>query len=355
MVRNTEREKRMYTTETEIRAQFDALRQTYDYVKEKEKEIQNALDETRSLCVIGCGSSYCLAISAAKQFTQLSQIPAYAIAAGDLLVNFEDYVNPVSNSTLLVLSRSGSTSEVLKAVLQCKERFRNKIISICAKTGAPVEEIADMNIPLPWAFDASVCQTRTVTNLFLAGFMLAAIVGGDQAALSAARRICDDQSLFRASIEPTLLKVAKSGWSKAVVLGDSAAEGLAEEGALAFREICRRDANFYHVLDVRHGPVVQIGRDTLVVALVSSGEFGLQADLIADLAKKTPHLLVLSRNARISELGGCVSIPLPDCGADAVSAIYAQYCIQVICLLHAKSIGVNPDAPEGLDPWISLR
>jgi len=345
----------MYTTEMEIRSQFDALRQTYAYLKEKEEEIQNALDETRSLCVIGCGSSFCLAKSAAKQFTLLSQLPAYAIAAGDLLVNFDDYANMVSNSTLLLLSRSGETSELIRAAARCKEQYCNKVVSVCAKTGAPVEEIADMNLSIPWAFDASVCQTRTVTNLYLAGFMIGAIIAGDRAALEAARRAGANDASFRAAVEPALKQIAEGGWSKAVVLGDSAAEGLAEEGALAFREICRRDSDYCHVLDVRHGPIVQIGQDTLVIALVSSGDFTLQADLIADLAKKTRHLAVFSRNARISQLPCCVPFVLPDCGADAMSAIYAQYCIQMICLKHAQFIGVNPDAPEGLDPWIALK
>ena len=344
----------MYITETEIRSQFDALRQTYAYLQERRNEIQNALDETRSLCVIGCGSSYFLAKSTAKQFTLLSQIPAYAIAAGDLLVNFDDYESLVSNSTLLLLSRSGETSEVLKAAMLCKDHHCNKIVSICAKEGASVEEIADMNLLIPWAFDESVCQTRTVTNLYLAGYMISAIIAGDRTAQAAAGRIGDDAP-FRESVEPVLAKLAESGWSKAVVLADSAVEGLAEEGALAFREICRRDANFYHVLDVRHGPIVQIGEDTLVIAMLSSGAFSPQADLIADLSKKTRHLVVFSRNERVRQLRDCIPVLLPDCGNDAVSAIYMQYCIQLLCFFHAIFTGVNPDAPEGLDPWITLR
>lgn len=345
----------MYTTETEIRSQFTAMQLTYQYLKENGKEIQNVMDETRSLCVLGCGSSYFLAKSTAKQFTQLSQIPSFAIAAGDLLVNFEDYENMVSNSTLLLLSRSGSTSELLIAARRCKAKYNNKIVSVCAKPGAPVEEIADMNLLLPWAFDESVCQTRTVTNLYLAGYMAAAIIAGDQVALNAAKSICEDTAPFRTSIEPVLSELAKRGWMKAVVLGDSAAEGLLEEGALAFREICRRDSNFYHVLDVRHGPIVQIDQDTLVIALLSSNGFQLQADLIADIAKKTKHLIVFSRSEQIRQIPDGTCVLLPDCGADAVSAIYAQYCIQLICFFNALTRCVNPDLPEGLDAWISLK
>lgn len=344
----------MYTTESEIRTQFEALRLTYEHLKGKEKEIQNVLDDTRSICVLGCGSSYYLAKSAAMQLMQLSQIPSFAIAAGDLLVNFQDYEQMVANSTLLLISRSGSTSELLLAAGRCKTKFGNKIVSICTKQSAPVEEIADMNLLLPWAFDNSVCQTRTVTNLYLSGYMIAAIIVGNSLALRTAEAICRDTASFRESIEPVLSELAQRSWTKAVVLGDSAAEGLAEEGALAFREICRRDSNFYHVLDVRHGPIVQIDRDTLVIVLVSSNEIQQQTSLIADIAKKTRHIAALSRNNRVLQIPDCTAVLLPDCGSDAVSAIYAQYCIQMICLFNARCCGVNPDAPEGLDAWISL-
>lgn len=344
----------MFTTEREIRSQYAALRQTAAYIGERKEAILNAFDETRSLCVIGCGSSYSLAKSAARQFTLLSQIPAFAVAAGDLLVNFADYESIVSNATLLLLSRSGSTSEVVQAAERCKRVYHNRVISVCAKAGSPIEATADTNLVIPWCFDESVCQTRTVTNLYLAGWMIAAIVAGKREILEAAQTICDPSEAFCAGVEATLQEIADGGWEKAVVLADGAVAGLAEEGALAFKEICRRDSNFYHVLDVRHGPMVQINAKTLVIAFVSSGDFRLQADLIADVAKKTKQLVILSRDAKTEKLQNCRPIRLPDCGSDAASAVYALYCIQMICYLHALGIGVNPDAPDGLDAWIRL-
>jgi glutamine---fructose-6-phosphate transaminase (isomerizing) len=100
---------------------------------------------------------------------------------------------------------------------------------------------------------------------------------------------------------------------------------------------------------------VQIDKDTLVIALISSNEFQIQANLIADIAKKSKHLIVFSRNEQIQQITGCIPVLLPDCGADAVSAIHAQYCIQMICFFHALMRGANPDMPKGLDAWIFLQ
>ena len=148
-------------------------------------------------------------------------------------------------------------------------------------------------------------------------------------------------------------ELAQQPWTRAVVLADSGPAGLAEEGALAFKEICRRDSNHYHLLDVRHGPMVQIGADTLVIAVLSSGDRALQAALLSDVARKTGHLLVLDCASSNDALPG-TRIQLPECGDDDAKAVFALFCIQLLCFHHAIARGVDPDKPEGLDPWIKL-
>lgn len=342
----------MYLTEKEMRDQFNALDRTVGALKACRKEAEAALTNVKSLCVLGCGSSYSLAKSAAIQFSQHTGIPAWALAAGDLLVNFPVYEKLLQGSTLLVLSRSGSTSEAVRAAKQCKEKYGCKVLSICAKEGSPMEEVADWSLLIPWAFDEAVCQTRTVTNLYAAALGLIYIAAGDDQGLARLEALGGFASTFCSAQENSLAYLAK-GWGRAVVLADGGYAGLAEEGALAFKEICRRDSNHYHVLDVRHGPMVQIGPDTLVVAWISSGDRALQTALLNDVAAKTDHLVVLDFAPAGDTLPG-THIGLPQCGTDDEKAIFALYCIQLLCCHHALCRGVDPDKPEGLDAWIKL-
>lgn len=344
----------MYIIEAELRNQFEALTRTAEELTGQKMEAEEALSGIQTLCVLGCGSSFSLAKSAAMQFSQYTGIPAYALPAGDVLVNFTAYERMLTGCTLLLLSRSGSTSEVVRAAQRCKEELGCKILSVCAKVGTPVEEIADWSLCLPWAFDEAVCQTRTVSNLYLAALGLAHIAAGDADALAQFHYLNDWATTFCPEQEDILSAQAKRSWTKVVVLGDSGMAGVLEEGALAFKEICRRDSNHYHLLDTRHGPMVQIGGDTLVIAMLSSGERALQKALLADLAVKTEHLLVLdSVPGDGDEIPG-VRIALPACGADDLCAVFALYCIQLICFHHALARGVDPDKPEGLDTWIKL-
>lgn len=344
----------MYVIESELRNQFDALARTAHALTEQQTQAGEVLRGVHALCVLGCGSSFSLAKSAATLFSQHTGVPAYALPAGDVLVNFTAYKKMLKGCTLLLLSRSGSTSEVLRAARLCKEELGCKILSVCAKVSTPVEEIADWSLCLPWAFDEAVCQTRTVSNLYAAALGLTQIAAGDAGALARLHDLKDCAAAFCPAQEEALSALAQKPWTKAVVLGDSGMAGLLEEGALAFKEICRRDSNHYHMLDVRHGPMVQIGPDTLVIAMLTSGERSLQKALLADLAAKTEHLLVLDCVPEDRAGIPGLRIALPVCGEDALRAVFALYCIQIVCFHHALARGVDPDKPEGLDPWIKL-
>lgn len=72
----------MYLIEKELRSQFDALLKTAAELKKCKEEARKVLGGISSLCVLGCGSSFSLAKSAAMQFSQNTGTPAYAIPAG---------------------------------------------------------------------------------------------------------------------------------------------------------------------------------------------------------------------------------------------------------------------------------
>ena len=256
----------MYLIEQELRNQFAAATQTVDALFAHKDALAQALADVKSICVLGCGSSYSLAKSAATLLSQQAGIPATPIAAGDLLVNFPAYKRTLEHSAILLLSRSGATSEVVRAAALCKQQFGSRILSICTQAGAPVEAHTDLDLILPWAYDKAVCQTRTVSNLYIALLGLAYIAGGNDAGLQALKGLEAYSEPFCSQQEAALKELAQQPWTRAVVLADSGPAGLAEEGALAFKEICRRDSNHYHMLDVRHGPMVQINQDVLVIA-----------------------------------------------------------------------------------------
>ena len=140
-------------------------------------------------------------------------------------------------------------------------------------------------------------------------------------------------------------------WTHCVVLADAELEGIAEEGALAFKEICQLPSNYYHFLDVRHGPMVLLGEKTLVLAALGAKN-ELENKLLSDVKAKKSELVTFS------------DIPVEPIGLHSVvygyplSHIAAGIPFIVLCQMVAykksKKTGADPDKPTGLEAWIAL-
>ncbi|MCL2741896.1 MAG: SIS domain-containing protein, partial [Oscillospiraceae bacterium] len=275
-------------TGREAFAQYAALDRTFGLFAGRLDDMERAMG-TRpdgAVCFIGCGSSYCLAKSAALALGRRARRRSMAFAAGDALVNYDSYAGILRDATLVTLSRSGSTSEVVDLVTRAKADYGAPHVAVCANTGSRLSALADLCMEMPWAFDEAVCQTRCVTNLYLAAMMAVAALTGDGAMVESLGGAVADGERYMAEWAPRLKAVAEGVWDTALVLADGAMGGIAEEGALAFVEICRLHSNFHNLLDVRHGPMVKVGGGTLAIAALSDGDMGLQAALLRDLKAK---------------------------------------------------------------------
>ncbi len=342
----------MNYTSMEIHSQYEALARTVAEMHMQAGPIRTLRGFSR-LVVVGCGSSYMIGKSvAAKAFCELS-VPVMAVPAGDLWLNADDYAPAMEGALLLALSRSGETSEVIRAVEALRAKARIRLLSVTCVQDSALQGMSDACVCLPWAYDQSVCQTRCVTNLAAAGFLCVALLGGEErdgACFAAMREAARMGGGFMQENEPALQKIASAPWTNAVVLGDSALCGLAEEGALAFNEICQLPSVYQHVLDIRHGPMVLVGARTLVIAMCRANgpqERRLLGDLLAKGATvvactPAPFDLPLSHQAIT-----------PDLPPEALSALYISVC-QLLAYHKAFHTGANPDAPTGLDAWIKL-
>lgn len=345
----------MYKTEKEIFSQYKALKQTLTYMLSNAERIKCFRDKAvfKSITFIGCGSGYCLCHSGEISAKLHLNLPANAMAAGDLMINFSEYTNIIQGTLLVAPSRSGSTSEVVKAISKAKEAFYTPCISISAKKDSELSKIADLSLEIPWAFDESVCQTRTVTNLYVANLLLIAIIAEDQVMLDEIRMAIDKGEVYMEKYLGMLKDIGNDKtWDKVVVLADGELEGIASEAAIAFKEIPQMMSNYYHLLDVRHGPMVLIDDSTLVIMACSHHGVSYQQDLISDLKKKGAKVVTVS--SINEELNSDFNITIPRYQKNGVSGIPFINVPQVISYYKALSRDINPDLPDGLDPWIKL-
>ncbi len=345
----------MYLIEKELFSQYEALKKTYEYFMKKAVVIKGIKENKfNSLTFIGSGSSYCLSKSGEISAKMQLGIQANSLAAGDLLLNFSHYNNYIRNTIMIILTRSGSTSEIMLAVKGVKDKFNIPCISICARNNSDLSNIVDLNLEIPWAFDESVCQTRTVSNLYTANLLLLAIMANNQMLIKEIKNAIDNGDKFIAQYTDSLKKIAQSSsWDKVVVLADSELQGIAEEGVLAFIEISRVPSNYHHILDVRHGPMVMIDEKTLVIMASSPERFSYQTGLINNLKGKGAKIATIgSKDEKFNNVDLHIIVPVFQ--NYSVRGIPFIFVVQAIAYFKAIHKGINPDVLDGLDPWIKL-
>jgi fructoselysine-6-P-deglycase FrlB-like protein len=331
----------MNLTYTEILDTFNALKKTTGYLEGAWNDIENLLAGKKRFVFIGCGSSYLVAKSMAAMVSMGTGLPSYAMAAGDIMLHINRYAKCFDNALVVCVSRSGRTSEILIALEALKSQgVPFKTTSLVCADDTPLAVKSDLVISTPWAFDNSVCQTRCVTNFYFAAAYIFAKITANQALLEDLKYVMDDSEYIRKA-ETLADELSSRPWTHCVVLADAELEGLAEEGALAFKEICQLPSNYHHLLDVRHGPFVLLNEKTLVLAALGAGnEF--EYKLLQDIKEKKADTAVFSDST--------YGHPLSHIARGIPFIILCQ----MIALKKSLKTGTNPDKPTGLEPWISL-
>ncbi len=346
----------MYRTYQEICGQYDAVQKTAEYMNGRKAEILDFFRDktTRSFLFIGSGSSYCLSRSGELTAEMKLGKKASSLPAGDLMLHCRDYQKLLENSVLVAISRSGMTSEILSSISEARKRADVPVVAVCCSQNSKLSETADFALEIPWAFDSSVCQTRSVSNLYAALILLLSFLSDDPEAAAEIETVGQIGSEFLKANEPSLKTAAQKPWNNVIVLADGEMEGLASEAALAFKEISNVHSNYYHVLDVRHGPIVLANRRTLFLAYLAESGIGYEKQLVKDAAK-TGGMVVALTNGNVEGLEGAalqISIGKP-LGMQA-SGLFFLCLAQLLAYYKALQMGFNPDAPHDLDAWIKL-
>lgn len=245
---------------------------------------------------IGCGTSYYIGQAYAALRNQLGLGRTRAAVPSEL-----DWVEP--GETVVVLSRSGTTGDVIAAAARL--RAQHRVIGIIGEPGTALVDVCDEVILLDYADEISVVQTRFATTAFmLLRASLTADVDGlpDQA----------ERALARPLPSPVPAHV--------VFLGTGSSLGLAHEAALKCLESSGRWVEAYAVREYQHGPISAAGPGTLVWPLVP---------------------LPASVSAGVLETGATLVTPELDPQAELVA-------VHRLAVAMARDAGRDPDVPPFL-------
>ena len=342
----------MALTYKEMHDTFNALERSADYIEKHWTDIEAFFRCKDRFIYVGCGSSY----SNAKSFAMICAMSAgksvMALAAGDILLHAERYRQCIDGSVVVFISRSGRTSELVMALDVLKDTGCDfSVLSLICADNTPLGDKSDLVLSTPWAFDESVCQTRCVTNAYFMAAYIGAKMTDNASVILDLHQIITEGPAYLEKVETLAKELATEPWTHALVLADAELEGVAEEGALVFKEVCQLPSSYHHILDVRHGPMVLIGKETLaLVALGTSCK--LEMNLLSDLKAKGAYVIAFSDTAK--ELEGIRSLCFGEKLSHIAKGIPFIILCQMVAYYKSKETGADPDKPTGLDPWIAL-
>ena len=341
----------MSLTYKEIMETPESLQKTANYIEQNWQAITQFLKGTERFVFLGCGSSFSLARSMAIMTYMQSGLPSIALSAGDLMLHASRYANALKGATVICISRSGKTSEMNMA-LDAIKKFNVHVAALICADNTPLEEYCELSLNMPWAFDNSVCQTRTVTNFyFVAAYILAKQLD-DSILMEDLRHIVDNCRKFLIDSEKTAREIADKSWDHAVILADAELEGIADEGSLAFKEVCQLPSNYYHILDSRHGPMVLFNEQTLLIAALGTKD-KFELKYLSDMREKGSVIVAFSDTA-VNVPDGVTSLYYGrELSHIALGLPFILLC-QLISYYKAAHTGADPDSPSGLSAWISL-
>ncbi|MFN3742191.1 MAG: SIS domain-containing protein, partial [Anaerolineales bacterium] len=137
-------------------------------------------DESTPLVFTGCGSTWYLAEIAAALFRRLTGRLTFAVPGGELLLYPQDWLGErsafPSKPALIAVSRSGATTETLRAV----EAWRaegGRVLAVTNYPDSPLPALADAALVIPEGREESVAQTRSFASMLVGLNALAVLLG----------------------------------------------------------------------------------------------------------------------------------------------------------------------------------
>ncbi len=256
------------------------------------------------VAILGCGTSLFMAqaYAALREGAGLGESDAFPASEAPLQRPYDRVV---------VISRSGTTTEVLEALSALAGRVPT--VALTADPATPIVDAADETVVLDFADERSVVQTRFATSVLT---LLRASLGEDVSASVADAQRALEIPLPDGAVERTQFTFLGRGWTV----------GLAAEAALKLREAACAWTESYPAMEYRHGPI-SVTDDNSVVWMFGDVPPGLTDEVRAT--------------------GAIVVAPQLDPLADLVR-------VQRLAVAVAAARGLDPDTPRNLTRSVVL-
>lgn len=304
---------------------------------------------------VGCGTSFYLAEAAALSWTLLTGEPARAIPASEILL-FPELLNAGAKLRTVVISRSGRTSEAVRAAKVLSEDLQMEVLGITCAENSELEQACAESIVLSAADEQSTVMTRSFTSMLLSLQFLAARRAGKEDFVKQLETMAERfEPRIRAIAGEIEGFVRERMFEDYVFLGQGPFHGIAREAALKVMEMSCSYSQFFHTLEFRHGPKAIVSAATCLTFFLSETGPEEEAEVLAEMKELGGATIAVCNRAddtvrRVSDLVLEMNLDGPEL---ALLAPFTVPC-QLMGFLMGVRKDLNPDKPKNLTRVVIL-
>jgi glucosamine--fructose-6-phosphate aminotransferase (isomerizing) len=257
----------------------------------------DSLRNADRIVLTGAGSSYYLAQTVATVGREALHRPITAAPLSELLLRPAGVLIPARSITsraehddapketsepVVIISRSGSTSEAVEVARQMRAAGHPTIAVTCRRD-SPLARLADLTLVSPAGDEAAIVMTRSFASML--GLLLAVVaaVAGD-GRLAADLAALPERWSEAADAATVGRRLGATAWSRVAILGGGPAFGIATEWGLKLTETSQVPASAHEPLEFRHGPISVCEPGMLVIGIVGGPGAAKEAAVVAEAA-----------------------------------------------------------------------
>lgn len=329
-------------TYREIKSQSEAWMQALEITSAS--SLPSALDYDQVIFT-GCGSTYYLSLAAAALYQELTGRAARAVPGGELLLNAGTVLTD-QKILLVAISRSGTTTETVKAVEKFKATKLGDVL-VMSNYDERLSRLADTSIVIPKGQEESVAQTRSFASMYVAATAFCARMAGRNDLLESMSGLPAIGERLIRDFEPAARYMGEDlDLDRFYFLGSGIRYGLACEVNLKMKEMTLTHSEPFHFLEFRHGPMSMVNEKAVVVGLVSESNFSHENAVLNEMQALGGKIVTLGESG--------VNIAFESGISESARGVLYLPILQLMAFYRSLAKGLNPDRPNNLSAVVEL-
>lgn len=337
----------MYTY-NEIMTQAEKLEKTKEIVQ---AQIFNGAEVDVTLFT-GCGTSFYLALAAARYYQSATGEIAVAVPASELFLHKGTHILPNKKYNVIGISRSGTTSEIVMALEHLKGAKNIRSMAVTCNSNTPMTYAADEVIALDDISEKSVVMTQSFSNMLYALQLYAVKKSNRSDLMDQLEAVPAQVKVALENGEPLKQVTEDKNKTRFIFLGSGAYNGLAKEATLKLKEMTQTECESYSNLEFRHGPISIVDNETVVILFTQKETQNFDQALIKDIQKLGGFVVVIGIASE--QLEADVIIKLSDKLNDLNRLVEVVPYFQLLAFQRAIFKGFDPDKPRNLTQVVNL-